>query len=363
MRARRSYVTPRAILSARGVVYFGVRTLTSFVLDLERIASDLMRALRGARSQPAFSRLLGLRSNVAYSWEHGRRFPEVSLFLRAALTTERSVRAGLTEFFALPAEALSGRRAWSPRTVTELVRGMVGLSAKSGLARKLGVDRTTLGRWCSGKTEPRLPEFLALVQVSTQRLLQFVGIFAPLELLPSTREVHAHFMRQKRLAYEQPLSHAVLRSLELEAYRKLPSHSAEFLAAEVGLSVEEVERCIAELAAAGQAVKRGRHYQVAEILTIDTREDPEQNRRLKVFWANEALTRFEAGRAPSDTLFSFNLFAVSEQGLQRIRELHLAYYDEVRTIIEQSETSDRVVLMNLELLPLRSDASSRATGN
>jgi hypothetical protein len=330
------------------------------VLDVDRISRDLMRALRGARSQPAFSRLLGLRSNVAYSWEHGRRFPEVSVFLRAALTTERDVRAGLADFFSLPLDAFGGRRAWSPRTVTELVRVMVGPAAKSGLSRKLGVDRTTLGRWCSGKTEPRLPEFLSLVQLSTQRLLQFVGIFAPLDLLPSTHEVHAHFLRQKRLAYEHPLSHAVLRSLELEAYQALPRHSAEFLANEVGLPVDEVERCLRELAAAGQAVKRGTHYRVAEILTIDTREDAERNRRLKVFWAREGLTRFESGRAPPETLFSFNLFAVSEASFQRIRELHLAYYDEVRTIIEQSETSDRVVLMNLELLPLRHERPAAA---
>ena len=43
------------------------------MFDVELLSRDLMRALRGERSQPAFSRGLGFRSNAAYLWEHGRR--------------------------------------------------------------------------------------------------------------------------------------------------------------------------------------------------------------------------------------------------------------------------------------------------
>jgi DNA-binding transcriptional regulator YiaG len=312
-----------------------------------------MRALRGRRSQPAFSRLLGFRSNTVYSWESGRRHPEVSLFLRAALAGGRNARRKLADFFELPAESFEGRRGYSARTVRRLVEQLVGRSAKSVLARELDVDRTTLGRWCLGKTEPRLPEFLRLVQLSTQRLLQFVGVFIDPSKLDSTRASHAHLMGQQRLAYDLPLSHAVLRALELTAYGKLPRHSATFLATEVGLTEREVVRYLEELEATGQALRDGERYSVAEILTIDTREDPEQNRRLKQFWAKEALDRFESRRTSADTLFSFNLFAISESSYQKIRELHLAYYERLRALIEQSETADRVVLMNLQLVPLR----------
>jgi hypothetical protein len=40
------------------------------MFDLELLSRDLMRALRGERSQPAFSRGLGFRSNAAYLWAH-----------------------------------------------------------------------------------------------------------------------------------------------------------------------------------------------------------------------------------------------------------------------------------------------------
>ena len=43
--------------------------------DFDRVTRDLLRALRGERSQLAFSQLLGHRGNVSYRWEAGLRQP------------------------------------------------------------------------------------------------------------------------------------------------------------------------------------------------------------------------------------------------------------------------------------------------
>ena len=333
------------------------------MFDVELLSRDLMRALRGGRSQPAFSRGLGFRSNAAYLWEHGRRYPEVSSFLKAALNRSAELDANLARFFEQPSETFAGPRGHSPRNVTRLVVHLIGNSPKSDIAAQLGVDRTTLGRWCAGKTEPRLPQFLSLVQLTTQRLLEFVALFVDLAALPSTRELHSNLLRQRRLAYELPHSHAVLRALELDAYRARPEHDAALLAREAGLGEEQVSHCLAELESAGQVVREQGHYRVAKVLTVDTRQDPERNARLKAFWAREALERFEAGRSREETLFSFNLFAISEEAFQHIRRLHLAYYDQARAIIEQSKSADRVVLMNLQLLPLRAPAEPESGGS
>jgi transcriptional regulator with XRE-family HTH domain len=331
------------------------------MLDTHALSCDLMRALRGARSQPAFSRELGFKSNAAYLWEHGRRHPEVSLFLKAALAAKPRLRAPLARFFDQPSDTFMAGRAHSPRNVMRLVQGLVGSSPKNDIAQQLGIDRTTLGRWCSGKTEPRLPQFLNLVQLMTQRMIEFVALFVDLSRLPSTRDLYSSLLKQRRLAYDLPLSHAVLRCLELEAYANDPGGGTALLARELGLSEPEVVSYLSQLEAAGLVVRRKGGYEVGTILTIDTREDAEQNARLKAFWAREALTRFEAGHAAQETLFSFNLFAVSEDAFQQIRKLHLAYYDQVRGIVESSPRSDRVVLMNLQLMPLRVPGESGGT--
>jgi transcriptional regulator with XRE-family HTH domain len=317
-----------------------------------QVSRELMRYLRGSRSQPAFSKLLGFGSNVVYTWESGRRFPEVSVFLRAAELAQLPVQARLAEFLPDATGPLETGRIASPRAVQRISRLLVGQAPKRELARRVGIDRTTLARWLGGKTEPRLPEFLRLVEVATQRLLEFIELFADPEQLPSTRSAYRDLQAQKKLAYDLPWSHAILRALELDPYHALKQHVPGFLANQIGIDLEQEQRYLAELASAGQIRWDSTHWRLHRVLTVDTRLDPEQNRQLKAHWAKVGLERLKAGGAPPDALFSFNLFAISEHSFQKIRELHLDYYDRVRSIVDESTSADRVALLNLQLVPL-----------
>src|SRR5262245_38605960 len=53
-------------------------------MDHEALAKELIRALRGKRSQVALSRRLKHRSNVLYAWEAGLRAPTAAGFLDLA---------------------------------------------------------------------------------------------------------------------------------------------------------------------------------------------------------------------------------------------------------------------------------------
>ncbi|HEX2880594.1 MAG TPA: DUF4423 domain-containing protein, partial [Polyangiaceae bacterium] len=246
----------------------------------------------------------------------------------------------------------------SPRTVAWLVQLLSSAAHKSELAERLAVDRGTLTRWIQGKTEPRLPEFLMLIETATQRLLPFIELFVDPAQLEATRAAHADLVAQQKLAYELPWSHAVLRALELRAYRATKEHAAGLLAAQLGISLEDEQRYLSELERSKQIRWNGSHWELARVLTVDTREEPEKNRQLKSHWSAAALARLRSNTAPESALFSFNLFAVSSEGLQRIRELHLEYYDQVRSIIDQSSHADHVVLMNLQLVPLAAESAT-----
>src|SRR5687767_7908210 len=55
--------------------------------DAAGLVRELVRALRGDRSQTALSRRLGYRSNVLYTWESGRREPSASELFRVVART------------------------------------------------------------------------------------------------------------------------------------------------------------------------------------------------------------------------------------------------------------------------------------
>src|SRR3954454_15226934 len=68
----------------------------------QRIAAEVLRALRGERSQRAFARRLGYRANPITDWEHARRFPTAVEALRAAHLFGVNVSAAFAEFHAAP---------------------------------------------------------------------------------------------------------------------------------------------------------------------------------------------------------------------------------------------------------------------
>src|SRR5262245_51317701 len=135
---------------------------TDDMRDYPCIASQLIRAFRGRRSQAQLSRRLGYASNVVFDWEARRRFPTAANALRAARRTGIDVRAALERF--LPGHGFPHQvDPASPRGVVLLLESVRGTQQLAALAQATGASRFAIGRWLSGRTEPRLPDFLALI--------------------------------------------------------------------------------------------------------------------------------------------------------------------------------------------------------
>src|SRR5690606_4177386 len=134
-------------------------------LDFDQASRELLRALRGKRSQTALSRRLGFRSNVAAKWESGQRMPTANETLRYSELLGVDVRAMLARF--------------QPSVAVELTNGEVDverwLSAQRGaqrmsdVAQKSELSRYSVSRFLTGQSQPRLPQFLRLVEALTQR--------------------------------------------------------------------------------------------------------------------------------------------------------------------------------------------------
>jgi transcriptional regulator with XRE-family HTH domain len=328
-------------------------------MDYELLGSELLRALRGKRSQAAFGRRLGYDANVSYTWESGRRFPPAHVLFRAASLNHIPLQP-MTQF-ARSSEA-TPKRDWAASDTAAVLRGLAGSSLLATTARAAGVDRTTVARWLRGNTEPRVPQLLAFIDGMTHRLVEFVTLFVAPESLPTLRELSQELAAQRRIAYELPWSHAVLRTLELDAYQSRKGHVPGLIARAIGIGVDEEEDLLKALHAA-RLIRRHRGKWVpSRVITVDTRADPERDLRLKQHWAEVGLDRLRRRRqtARADALHSYNLFAVSRADFLRLRELHLEYYERVRRLVAESNEAERVVLLNLQLIPLDEAAASQA---
>src|SRR5688572_7368412 len=68
-------------------------------MDYPKVARELVRALRGRRSQVAVSKRLGFRTNVLYTWESGRSSPHMGEFLRFAERVGKSPEQVVVAFY------------------------------------------------------------------------------------------------------------------------------------------------------------------------------------------------------------------------------------------------------------------------
>ena len=318
-------------------------------MDHGRLASQLIRHVRGRRSQQAYSKRLGYRTNVVHAWEAGRSFPTAATWF--GLLERSGVRASeaLRLFYGQPPEFLADLDLSQPDGVRELLEHLRGQESLTTIAQRMGRNRYAAARWFHGPAEPRLPDFLSLVEACSLRLLDFVACFAdPLDL-PEAATAWSAVCAARKTAFELPWSHAVLRMLELEEYRKLPRHEIGWLASRLRLTTSEERACLDLLVEAGQARWNGSHFEPSEVLAVDTRREPDAARALAVFWAQQGVSRLEQG---ADGHFAYNLFAVSNADYDRLRELQRAYFSQIRAIIAESAPAQCVALINLQMFPV-----------
>ena len=317
-------------------------------MDYEQIAREFLVQLRGKRSQVAWSRRLGYRSNVAYSWESGRRWPTAAETFRAIARSGIDLEAGVVRFYGDRPPWLDELDPASPQAIAQLIDDLRGQASITRLASAAEISRYSVSRWLSASTQPRLPDFLRIVQAASLRMVDLLAAFVDPRELPTVSPIWTRMEGRRRGAALHPWTQAVLRALELEAYVEMDQHSTEWIAHRLGILTENAETCLAFLEETGQITWTGSHWR-QEQLAVDTRRYPEVNRQLKGHWTAVAAERIEAG-APGQ--FSYNVFSVSRGDFEKIRELHLAYFHALRAIVADSTGSELVAVANVQLFEL-----------
>lgn len=317
-------------------------------MDTEQLARELLTALRGKRSQVAWSRRLGYKGNVAYRWESGRRWPTAAETFRACRRANVDLDAAMAQFYGQPPAWVDQHEVDTPEGVAAMLDEMRGAMSIVDLSARSGLSRHAIGRWLKGASQPRLPDFLTYVEAATLRVADLLAALVDPEQLPTLRPLWARLEARREGAGRYPWTQAILRALELVHYKELPVHRPGWIASQLGIRREEEARCIAFLEETGQIRWDGARY-VQDPLAVDTRRRPEVGRTLKGHWARLAAQRAERGEPGQ---FSYNVFTVSREGFEQIREEHLRYYNAMRAIVGSSEPGEVVAVVNVHLFAL-----------
>lgn len=275
------------------------------------MARELLRALRGQRSQVAFARRLGYKGNPVADWEAGRRFPTVLEMLRAYEKVTGDAAAAFARFHpGIPARLTDGTldiASW-----LSALRGLgIGpghcstsqaLSAP-GLALAQGSNAAARSRFPSRprcdhrarngprrRTRPDRP-----CPVGASRLGAPPGSPHARARRTLDRSDTAHHRKQ---AIPEPA----------RALQRLRGGRARPFARGRPALPEQAD-------AAGIIAQRGGRYEPVQALTVDTRAIG----KLREHWAGVAAERVRAPRP--DDIFSYNVLSASRADMERIDAL------------------------------------------
>jgi hypothetical protein len=320
----------------------------SVVVDdaqLRSAAAEVLRTLRGKRSQRAFAHRLGYRANPITDWEHGRRFPTAVEALRAAHIAGVNVTRAFSEFHAAaPPEADSQRRF----VLAPWLSAIRGTTPIAHAAARAGCSRFAMARWLSGEAQPRLPDFFRCVDALTGRLPDLVAGLVSIETVPSLVARHRAMRAARRVAFDAPWSEAVLRVLDTNDYQALTTHDDDFVARRLDIPLEVAISALHQLETAGVVRLEKGLWRQDRPLSVDTRGARDDLSALLRHWSAVGYRRIVERR--SSDLFSYNVMSISRADYERIRELLRHTFREIRSIVAASEPNEQVALLNLQLL-------------
>lgn len=315
------------------------------VLDFEQASRELLRALRAQRSQTAFSRRLGYRSNVAAKWESGQRMPTASEALRYSTLLGMDMCARLKRFHPnVQVETASGEI-----VLHRWLSALRGEQRLSDLASKCGLSRYSIGRFLTGHSQPRLPQFLSLLEALTQRVDEFVDAWVGIDDVPTLKPRLVRARAARHAMLQRPLCLAVMCLLDTRPLRgRVQSEQEDELARLLERPVSEMRECLDVLCTGGViALTQGR-YQPVSALTVDTRASRAQQLGQQGHWAQLAARR--AAHPGVHDVFSYNVFSIARADYDKLRQLQREFYRTARALIAGSDPTELGGLLLVQMI-------------
>ncbi|MGC4086992.1 MAG: DUF4423 domain-containing protein [Polyangiaceae bacterium] len=308
-------------------------------------ARELMRGIRGKRSQVAFSRRLGFRSNVAAKWESGQRMPTACEALRFSQRVGIDVHSMLSTFHPATAPLLTKLE---PARVAAWLAALRGARSLAAVAAQCGLSRFSVGRFLSGHSEPRVPQFLSLVDALSGRAPDLLQAWIGIERVPSLAARYQRARAAREAMFEQPLCLAVMCLLDTRPLQVGAPAQLRALSKCLGRPARAIKRCI-DILLRGQVVAlEGDRYSLTGSLSIDSNADATRERDARQYWNDVARSRIRSP-TPLD-LCSYNVFSVARRDYDKLLQLQREFFRSARAIVAASEPTEMAGLLLVNLV-------------
>ena len=306
---------------------------------------DILKCMRGNKSQTWMSRRLGHSYNKYSKWEAGTLGLPWTEFNKIAKILRVDLGEPLKKYLLFHGPC---------HKYDVFIEHLIGEMKTAEVAALTGVSRFTVRRWVHRECCPATTEVLALIDRLTPRLPEVIAEWVEIEKIPSLRDKWNKREAERTIYYESPWAAAVIRCLELSQYSEQNEPKSDFIAKYIGISKEQEKATISALKKI-KAIRRkgGRWY--ANENRLYTNVDKLGFNRLRLYWLNRIVNHLE--KTPGGTkgaIAGQTIFSISDKGFEKIRVLFHEFYKNVRMVIEEDKGPPSIVgILSSQLFDLK----------
>lgn len=302
-------------------------------LNFKELAQELLRSLRGTKSQAYVNKKLGFTGNQVYRWEKGLRHIDWSDFVKVCRVQNVDLLKIFQVHFGYKEKSVDGAL---------LVQYFVGNLPMKEAVQTTGFSRSVLTKWMKGATSPQLHHILQLIEFPNQLLLNFLREVVGTYKFQSLEKYENHIQKLKDFYYAEPMLVGITAFLETSCFET----KKEFVAAMAQTfqtSEEHIEGLLKRMVQLG-LLEDTKSVSRVKTRSTDTRGSFEGSVNLRKYWYRYTLRVLEKLQ-PQETnhLFPFVVFCVSEKADKQLREAHYQYLARLRAIAEE-DTGDKTVV-------------------
>ncbi len=295
----------------------------------EKLKIDLLKTIRGDKTQQQVNKKLGFDFNQVSRWETQQKrilWPE---FVRYCELSNINITQSLKRVFTYHDK---------PEDYKTLVRHLSADKKMSVMSNKTKISRYIIRRWMNNTYPPTLEEMFQVMEVYQSTLINFIDDLVGVEHVKAFSRKQKAYVAEKNFIYKYPYFAAVALCLELKQYKRLKAHQKGFIAKRIGISQEEEEEVFKNAVKLGLLeFRKKKYYKPPENKRhLNTKGNFFGSKCIKGYWLNKSIQKLEKMNEPKkEDYFSYFLFNTNETTYNLVLDEYIKFFKKIIDLVVQ----------------------------
>ncbi|MGI4992867.1 hypothetical protein ACRXCV_09570 [Halobacteriovorax sp. GFR7] len=298
-------------------------------INYDELSQQLIRSIRGEKSQDWVNQKLDASSNIVHRWEKGHSKVSWADFLKLCKIFKIDIDFIFLSYLRFQDGA---------QNPDKLLDFLFSNKSLSDISNSCGISTSKLRRLKNGETGFCLNDFLQIIfgldEMESMALVFELTSNRSIEILDQYNQMRLAITKHY---FENPNIGHVLVCLDLPGYKKLSFHQDSFIAKASGLSIKEVNEII-DICEKNNLIEKVNGIYQAGTIKLSDRGSAKQMTDVRRFWLNKAISNLE-NKSGLDAYGSM-VFNTSQSARQEIIALYLRFFEDFKKIVSEDEDKE-----------------------